>query len=94
MQMTPIDFEKVESLRKHMLLTASDISAILGISRMTYYGWVKGKPIRRNNDMSVRLALKKLLAIMSEHQWPQPSIIGLPQKQRMQKLLELLETYN
>jgi DNA-binding XRE family transcriptional regulator len=42
----PLDFRKVEALRKHMLLTTSDMSELLKVSRMTYYGWVKGKPLR------------------------------------------------
>ena len=46
----PLNFKKVEALRKHMLLTTSNMAELLGISRMTYYGWVKGKPVRAKND--------------------------------------------
>lgn len=88
-----LDFTKVEALRRHMLLTTSDIAELLGVSRMTYYAWVKGKPIRKSNDAAVRAMLKKLLAVMSEHGWPSPEILGLEPKQRKQRLVEILNTY-
>jgi DNA-binding transcriptional regulator YiaG len=86
----PLDFAKVEALRKHMLLTTQDISELLGVSRMTYYGWVKGKPIRKSNDEHVRTMLRRLLAIMSNHGWPTPEVIASDQKQRKERLVELL----
>jgi DNA-binding XRE family transcriptional regulator len=63
----PLDFSKVEALRKHMLLTTLDMSELLGVSRMTYYGWVRGKKIRQSNDQSVRAMLRKLLEIGRAH---------------------------
>jgi len=47
----PLDFTKVEALRKHMLLTTRDMAELLGVSRMTYYGWVSGKPMRKTNQL-------------------------------------------
>jgi DNA-binding transcriptional regulator YiaG len=90
--MTPktLDFAKVEALRRHMLLTTQDMSELLGVSRMTYYGWVKGKPLRKSNDEAVRSMLKRLLAVMTEHGWPMPEVIAADQKQRKERLLELL----
>jgi hypothetical protein len=86
----PFDFSRVEALRKHMLLTTRDMSELLGVSRMTYYGWVNGKAIRKSNEESVKTMLRKLLAIMTEHGWPMPEIIAAEQKQRRQRLEELL----
>ena len=86
----PLDFTKVEALRKHMLLTTSDMSELLGVSRMTYYGWVKGKAIRKSNDESVRTMLRKLLDVMTRHNWPTPEVIAADQKQRKERLLEIL----
>jgi hypothetical protein len=57
---------------------------------MTYYGWVNGKAIRKSNEESVKTMLRKLLAIMTEHGWPMPEIIAAEQKQRRQRLEELL----
>jgi len=91
MQPKPIDFSKVEALRKHMLLTVTDMAELLGVTRMTYYGWVKGKPIRKSNDKAVRAMLKQLLAIVTDYGWPMPEVTTMSQKQRKQRLLELLK---
>tara|TARA_B100000035_G_scaffold46124_1_gene34878 strand:- start:1853 stop:2137 length:285 start_codon:yes stop_codon:yes gene_type:complete len=85
----PLDFTKVEALRKHMLLTTGNMAQLLDVSRMTYYGWVKGKAIRKKNDEKVREVLRQMLAMLSEG-WPQPEVIALDQKDRFQRLLEIL----
>ena len=91
--MTPntLDFSKVEALRKHMLLTTTDMSELLGVSRMTYYGWVKGKPIRSANDEKVRRLLRQMLTLIRDHNWPPPDVIAAEQKQRKQRLVDMLE---
>lgn len=87
----PVDFAKVEALRKHMLLTAADMAQLFGVSRQTYHGWVHGKyVIRKSHEEKVRAVLKKLLAIMTEHGWPMPEVIAASQKQRMERLRELM----
>lgn len=72
-----------------MLLTTGNMAELLGVSRMTYYGWVKGKSIRKKNDEKVRDTLRELLTVMSDG-WPQPEVIAIEQKQRFQRLLEIL----
>ena len=86
----PLDFSKVEALRRHMLLSVRDISMVLGVSRMTYYGWLEGKPLRKSNDAKVREKLRQLLEIMKDG-WPQPEVIALESVSRRQRLLELLD---
>jgi DNA-binding transcriptional regulator YiaG len=86
----PLDFGRVEALRKHMLLTTSDMAELLGVSRMTYYGWVKGRALRKSNDAAVRVMLKRLLAVMTDHGWPMPEVIASTQKQRKERLLAIL----
>ena len=85
----PLAFKKVEAFRNQMLLTTSKMAELLKVSRMTYYGWVKGKPVRRKNDERVRDILRKLLSAMSDG-WPQPRVIALEQKDRFKRLLEIL----
>tara|TARA_R100001594_G_C4040809_1_gene263152 strand:+ start:58 stop:339 length:282 start_codon:yes stop_codon:yes gene_type:complete len=87
---TPLDFKKVEALRRHMLLTTSNMAELFKVSRMTYYGWVRGNKIRKNNDKKVRGVLKLLLAVMTEG-YPQPDVIAMEQKYRFKRLLELLD---
>ena len=84
----PLDFKKVEALRKHMLLTTGNMAELLGVSRMTYYGWGKGKPVRKKNEDKVRDILRKLLSILNDG-WPQPEVIALEQKMRFERLLEI-----
>ena len=89
----PIDFVKVEALRRHMMLTTDNMARLFGVSRMTYYGWVKGKPLRKANDGMVRTVLKQLLAIMVEDKWPTPDVIAMEQPQRKERLDELLKRF-
>lgn len=91
---TPIDFTKVEALRKHMLLTTDNMASLFGVSRMTYYGWVKGKPLRKSNDTTVRAMLKRLLSVMVEDKWPPPEVIAMEQPQRKERLDELLKRFD
>lgn len=86
----PLDFTKIESLRKHMLLTVTDMAKVLGVTRATYYAWIGGKPLRVKNDEHVRVMLKRLLAIMTDQGWPMPEVIAAPQAVRFEKLRELL----
>ena len=86
-------FAKVEELRKHMMLTNSNMAEIIGVSRMTYYSWVKGKPIREKNFKKVQAILRTLLDIMTKHDWPKPSIIALDQNQRFGILKDILKKY-
>lgn len=85
----PLDFTKVEALRKHMMLTTANMAELFSVSRMTYYGWVQGKAIRSKNDEHVRSVLKVLLQCISDG-WPEPEIIALGQKDRFRRLLEIL----
>lgn len=89
----PLDFDRVEALRKHMLMTSGDMASILGVSRVTYYNWVRGKPVRKTNDTQVRRTVKKLLHIIRDHDWPMPEVLAMDQPDRKNKLLEVLATY-
>lgn len=87
---TVIDFTKVEALRKHMLLTIQDMADLFGTTRATYYAWLRGGPIRKSNNEVVRVMLKRLLRVMTEHSWPMPEVIAADQKQRKELLLQIL----
>ena len=88
---TPDFFVKVEALRKHMLLTATQMAKVLGVSRVTYNGWVRGKPIRKKNDEKVRKLLKKMMGVMTEQEWPSPEVIAMSSPQRFDSLIELMK---
>jgi len=86
-----LNFTNVEALRVHMLLTTAQMAKVLGVSRVTYSGWVKGKPIRKGNETKVRVILKKMLHIVTVQEWPQPETIAMPSPQRFKTLLEMLD---
>lgn len=88
----PLDFTRVEALRKHMLLTTLDMASLLGVSRVTYHGWVRGKALRKGNEASVRVVLRKLLDVMTRHNWPTPEVIASSQKQRKERLVAILNS--
>lgn len=77
-----------------MLLSRGDMAKVLGVSRMTYYSWVGGGAIRKNNEALVRASLKKLLAVVTDHGWPTPEANAMQPRYRLDKLRELLEAYD
>lgn len=87
-----IDFAKVDALRKHMMLTTTNMAQLLGVSRMTYYGYVRGNAPQRAKAEKVRAALKKLLHIMAEYNWPTPDVMEMEQQDRVNRLSELMES--
>lgn len=86
----PVDIAKVDMLRKHMLLSVSDMAKVLGVSRMTYYTWLKGGGMRSTTTPRIKRKLKGLLAVMKEHQWPSGKVLVMPHQERVSHLLELL----
>lgn len=87
----PIDFAKVEELRKHMLVHTGDWAKLMGVSRMTYYKWVSGKAqMRPSKDTSIRVQIRCLLAVLTNG-WPTPEDKGLDYDKRVAKLLALLD---
>lgn len=85
-----LDFSKVEALRKHLMLTTADMAKLLGVSRMTYYGWVKGRTMRKANDEAVRSMLRLLLKLVTEHNWPAPQVIAMNSGQRLEHITDIL----
>ena len=76
-----------------MLLTTDNMASLFGVSRMTYYGWVRGKALRKSNETTVKAVLKRLLNIMVEDKWPTPDVIAMEQPQRKERLDELLKRF-
>lgn len=83
-------FLKVESLRKHMMLNISQMTELLGVSRMSYYGWVSGKSISKRSEKKVKTTVKKLLKVMQDHNWPTTEVITMEPAERFAELERLL----
>lgn len=86
----PVDFAKIDMLRKHMLLSVSDMAKVFGVSRMTYYTWLRGGGMRATTAPRIKRKLKGLLAVMKDHQWPDKDVREMPPPKRVEHLLELL----
>lgn len=86
----PVDFAKVDMLRKHMALSTSDMAKVFGVTRMTYYTWLRGGGMKATTVPRVKSRLRGLLAVMKEHQWPSPDVLAMPSSNRIAHLLELL----
>lgn len=85
-----ITFEKIDALRRHMLLTHTQMARLLGVSRVTYYNWRSiGHPAERNAART-RAILKDMLRVMTEHEWPTPAIVAMDQDQRLIELQKLI----
>lgn len=85
-----VSFDKIDALRRHMLLTHTQMARLLGVSRVTYYNWKKvGHPAERNVTKT-RAILKELLRVMLEHEWPSPAIVAADQDQRLIELQKLI----
>lgn len=85
-----IDFAKVEVLRRHMLLSVSDMARVLGVSRVTYYSWVRGKQPRPSNMARTKNRIRKMLALLTEQNWLSNEVLEMSQPERVQHLIELL----
>lgn len=86
---TSIDISAVERLRQHMKLSQSDMATLFEVTRVTYYNWTRGKPVRPANAQRVRVVVRKLVAIVREG-WPAPEVVTLPPKERIRRLVALV----
>ena len=86
-----INFSKVEALRKHFQLTKHQFSELMGVTRMTYHGWLNGKQPKEQNAEVAKTAIKKLLGLYKEERWPTVEALQATSGQRYEMLLEELE---
>lgn len=87
-----IDFAKVDALRKHMLLTVASMCVVLGSSRVSYYGWLKGTIPRAQTTKHIREVVRKLVSCVHFHSWPGPAVFVASQPERLIMLQELLKS--
>lgn len=87
----PVDFAKVDALRKHMLLTVASMCTLLGTSRVSYYGWLDGVVPRDKTAKHLREMLRKLTAVITFHNWPGPVVFVANQKERLVMLQDILK---
>lgn len=86
----PLDFDIIERLREHMLLSASDMAKIFGVSRVVYYKWIGGAAPRGKNAANVRSRLAEIEPYLRVG-YPSDEVKALSAEQRMQRLLGILQ---
>jgi DNA-binding transcriptional regulator YiaG len=86
----PLDFKKIEALREYAKLTKKEFASLCGVSRMTYYGWISGQPIRPKNEQFIRRMVRALLELVREGKWPEEGVEHLSADERMERLNKLL----
>ena len=87
-----VNFGQIDSLRRHMLLTVSDMAKVLGISRETYYTWLSGEGYPRpKREVYVKKRVRQLLYLLTEKEWPRPDVIAAAPRERLGKLLEVID---
>lgn len=83
-----IDFKQIEGLRRQMLFTVESMAKLYGVTRMTYYNWLKGTKVRRPDQ--VRKITRGLLALVTEYNWPTPDVLYAAQPARLELAQKLL----
>jgi predicted transcriptional regulator len=84
----PLDFEKIEALRKHMLLTVGSMAELLKTSRVNYYAWVKGQKQRKPEE--IRATVRKMVELVAANSWPNANVFGADQATKVIMLREAI----
>lgn len=87
----PLDFEKIDALRRHMLLTVDSFVKLAKTSRVSYYNWMKGQPIRPTTAARVRKVVRSFAELASDGAWPNAAVYVATQAERLKMMQETLE---
>lgn len=90
----PFNMEHVERLRNHMLLSVPQFCQLIGVSKMTYSRWLRGAVPRKDVNDKLRRAMRKLLVVVQEEQYPTPEVHRMSRGERFNNLLELLKKHH
>lgn len=86
-----LDFAKVDALRAHMLLTVDSMTTLLGVSRVSYYNWLKGAKMRDTTQAKIRKVTRSLVALVSNQTWPNDAVFVAKQPERLKMLQDILK---
>lgn len=89
----PVNFAVVERIRKHTLLSVTDLCAMLGVSRMSYSRWMRGGQPRPDIAELINKKVRELSLAIQEDDFPTPEIAALSRGERLNRLLDLLKKY-
>lgn len=87
-----LSFQLVEKFRKDNLhISSEQMAELLGVTRMTYYRWKTGGPIRRTRGQHASALVASLVEVVRSGQWTSDEAKSYPREERLTKLKELLE---
>lgn len=90
-EVKPLDFDKVDALRRHMLLTVASLANLFDVTRVTYYSWLKGNKPHKKNAERVRKVLRSMAHLAHQEMWPNPAVFVADQPTRLIMLKSMLE---
>lgn len=73
-----------------MLLTKTHMARLLGVSRVTYHNWGQAGVLPTRGGTYSRKAIKELLRILVEEEWPSPRVIAMTSEERFAELQKLV----
>jgi|TARA_R110000868_G_scaffold21613_11_gene89461 DNA-binding XRE family transcriptional regulator len=89
---TPV-MDLMEECRTNLKLRVVDMAKVIGVSRITYYKWMKGGNMRHTTLTGVEAILRKITHIMREQHWPSGPEMTISSERRAERLLSLLSFY-
>jgi predicted transcriptional regulator len=68
-----------------------NMADLLGVSRVTYYNWTKGKPVKHTNAVKAKALMRKLAAAVTVHDWPTREAAVATRDERFEMLQNILK---
>ena len=91
MMSKPLDFQRVETLRRNMLITTDQIADLFETSRQTYYNYVKGNSAPHPRKLEkIKEVVRRLVFLAVEQEWPSSDLIGARSHDRFSALKQEL----
>lgn len=88
-----VNFELVERMRQHAMLSVAGMCALLGVSRMSYSRWMRGVQPRKAMAERINKQLQAVALAIQEDDFPTPEVMQLSRGERLNRLLDLLKKY-
>lgn len=90
-----VSFDDIENMRRQCGLTAAEFCEVLGVSRASYYAWLRGGEIRNSNKNRLLQFVSKLEALSASAHWHEISRSlhskNLASRQKIELLLRTIE---
>lgn len=87
--MTKVDINRIEAMRRSMRMGVGGFARVFGVSRATYYNWIKGISHPRGKQIeSVNKTLQVLNYIIVYDMWPNITASSKMRTAALEKLIQ------